>query len=68
MKWTDVKPYFTARNLLIGFWFGLILAGIGSILYGSITWPAVAILLICTLGAPLIKFRDDELAKLEGSY
>jgi hypothetical protein len=68
MKWTDVKPYFNTRNLLIGFVFGLILAVVGSVLYGSITWPAVAVLLICTLGAPLIKYRDDELAKLEGSY
>ncbi|KKT42406.1 MAG: hypothetical protein UW31_C0008G0031 [Candidatus Collierbacteria bacterium GW2011_GWA2_44_13] len=59
--WTEIKPYFNRTNLLIGFMFGLFFVVVSVVSLGRLTWPALALLAICTVGAPLFRYRDDKL-------
>ncbi|HCQ31211.1 TPA: hypothetical protein DIU27_02405 [Candidatus Collierbacteria bacterium] len=61
--WTEIKPYFNRTNLLIGFMFGLFFVVVSVVSLGRLTWPALALLAICTVGAPLFRYRDVELEK-----
>ncbi|KKT28608.1 MAG: hypothetical protein UW16_C0045G0017 [Microgenomates group bacterium GW2011_GWC1_44_10] len=61
--WTEIKPYFNRTNLLIGFVFGLFFVVVSILSFGSLTWPALAFLAICTVGGPLLRYRDVELEK-----
>ncbi|EKD53414.1 MAG: hypothetical protein ACD_61C00047G0003 [uncultured bacterium] len=61
--WTDMKPYFTGKNMFWGFVAGLIFSGLSLWSLGTFFLPALIFIPICTIGVPVIKYRDAELAK-----
>jgi len=61
---SGLKSYFNRRVLLIGFLFGLGLALVAFFTAGSFSWLMIIPIVFCTLSAPLIAWREDELNKI----